>query len=303
MIYICQTCGKSYKKEPSAKRKYCSRECYLNRANKKLGEQKSKKHFDITCLECGKVFRVPPAGTNRKYCSQKCCKKHQRKTETHKCPTCEKLFTHNPCKFKNGTTFCSIKCFAESHRENRKCSVCGKEFHIKKSAVNKYCSRECFNESQKTSVLKVCSVCGKVFEKTPSQLKVNGAGKYCSMECSTEARKKPIELVCHTCGKKYIAAPSDIKGGRGKYCSRECFKNQDILETCTCLNCGKSFEYPKSQIKKGRGKYCSKECSMTSTLRTENFQQKRWEHLHVNPIRVRPIGKNELGALLKGECN
>lgn len=99
-------------------------------------------------------------------------------------------------------------------RKMKKCEWCGKEYRSKYKE-QKYCSRECVNEHQKTLIGELspkyhhskleCEVCGKIF--SVKQSKVDKA-RFCSNECrgvwykehcmSEKNRKYRAELVVDT---------------------------------------------------------------------------------------------------------
>jgi len=66
-----------------------------------------------------------------------------------------------------------------------------------------------------------CLICGKKFYVFPYVIK-GGRGKFCSKECQYKAKIKKIERKCLICGKKFFSVPSRIKVGKGKFCSRKC---------------------------------------------------------------------------------
>jgi len=77
-----------------------------------------------------------------------------------------------------------------------KCQECGKEF-ISKGGTQKYCSRKCYNESNRMN--KVCETCGKIFTV---QLSFKNQ-KYCSRKCVHKARKG-VRIAPHTEFKKGV---------------------------------------------------------------------------------------------------
>lgn len=68
---ICRGCGAQFVPKRSHN-VFCSKDCFdewqRGRPNKKLAKSKVKK----TCQQCGKVFKVIPAYSYRKYCSMRC---------------------------------------------------------------------------------------------------------------------------------------------------------------------------------------------------------------------------------------
>ena len=65
---------------------------------------------------------------------------------------------------------------------------------------------------------------------------------------------KKVELTCQNCGKTYTMPPS--KAAKSKFCSRACKdENATIHKTVVnCLSCNKEF------VSKKNKKYCSREC-------------------------------------------
>ena len=111
----------------------------------------------------------------------------------------------------------------------------------------------------------VCTICGKKYYKTKSQIK-NCSGKYCSSECYWNYLKKhtPKHLIeinkkkyllpikCKLCGKLF--KPVNAKQ---KYCCSICYhKATTTLKEIVCPNCGKLFK-PTVFTQT----YCSKECA------------------------------------------
>ena len=135
---ICPICGKRFKSIPSSKRKFCSRECYL--------ETKRKREIR-KCLQCGKEFSAR-IDSNQKFCSADCSCEYRKRHEIKICPICNKSFT---AKISLKRIYCSDKCFRKSllNREKIICPVCGKSFESSPSHKRKYCSRECFNVSKR----------------------------------------------------------------------------------------------------------------------------------------------------------
>lgn len=123
-IFICENCGKEFQAKPSAKRKYCCKQCSDEaKKGKKLKPRVEK--IKVVCAECGKEEYV------------------------------------NPCR-ANNYVCCSVECLAKynSKRYSKKikcvCPVCSKEFELKPYSFNRVlttpcCSRECANELKKTT--------------------------------------------------------------------------------------------------------------------------------------------------------
>lgn len=113
------------------------------------------------------------------------------------------------------------------------CANCGKEYFVQPYRIregSKYCSRKCFNEALKKEKekieTKICKYCGKEFE-IKAALKWQRKKIFCSLECSRKASKGriikgKIQRICKYCGKEFEVYPSQIKQGEGIYCSKGC---------------------------------------------------------------------------------
>lgn len=153
------------------------------------------------------------------------------------CQYCNKEFTTYPCRLKRGyDKFCSKECYNKSDDlrvslskaqkarwdghtllvTNKKCVVCGKEFQVHNSDLDKHqclcCSMECSGKYRSKThrgekhhnwtggkISRVCIVCGKDFEVKPERLNRTG-GKFCSSNCSSmynvrhSANKKDTDI-------------------------------------------------------------------------------------------------------------
>ena len=125
----------------------------------------------------------------------------------------------------------------------------------------------------------ICTVCGKIFYKYPSQIK-NGAGKYCGKECYQKFHTSGTSIIkCKQCGKEFKLKQSMIIES-GNFCSYKCagkWRSENIVNNKNpnwkgglvkkiCLTCGKEFGVYPAIDKKGGGKYCSYECLKTSKI-------------------------------------
>ena len=79
----------------------------------------------------------------------------------------------------------------ESRMNNVTCTLCRKEYHRKKSLIEKYnagkilpfCSQSCYN-SHRTKLIKIkCVNCGGEFDRQPAQISKNN---FCSQSCSAK---------------------------------------------------------------------------------------------------------------------
>jgi len=111
------------------------------------------------------------------------------------------------------------------------------------------------------SIIKKCLFCDKPFRVYPWQIK-KGKGKFCSRECYDKRRKKWKYFICKYCGKKFISYASQAH----TFCSKECWKKYVYAKVeLKCQTCGKTIFTYQSRAK--RKKYCSKECYLASYQR------------------------------------
>lgn len=68
---------------------------------------------------------------------------------------------------------------------------------------------------------------------------------------------------CKECGKNFRVFNSRIKMGRGKYCSKKCWKKHKLKSVFfrNCLFCKKNFKTYDCRIKNNEGKFCSRKCA------------------------------------------
>lgn len=76
--------------------------------------------------------------------------------------------------------------FAHINRECI-CENCGKPFSTRKYRTQRFCSRECGNNSRKQQVQRTCVVCGKDFQRQSAKI-----SNYCSAACSYQGLRKDI---------------------------------------------------------------------------------------------------------------
>ncbi len=103
MKFTCELCEKTFDAMPSAKRKFCSYDCYW----------KSKKHHVIVkCDFCGKPTKqVPSFKGKQKFCSRKCFHAYYDKSVNATCGYCGKPATVRKSRIpKSGNYYCSRKC-------------------------------------------------------------------------------------------------------------------------------------------------------------------------------------------------
>lgn len=107
------------------------------------------------------------------------------------------------------------------------CKTCGKIFYSKVSARRIFCSQICYIKRDNNLPLNAkCGYCKKKFHVKPSKFKY-GKGKFCSKECYRKSQERQIELICRVCKTAFMAVPSYIKKGR-KYCSYKCARKDMV---------------------------------------------------------------------------
>lgn len=117
----------------------------------------------------------------------------------------------------------------------------------------------------------ICSVCGKPFYARPSAIK-KGWNKYCSLACR-ETEKK-VFFSCEHCDKEFSVFKSRADSQNTRFCSRECKDKSMIMQVMkTCLNCGKPFFVIPSRI--NTAKFCSHSCSQTYKMTQPEFKEYR----------------------------
>lgn len=191
------------------------------------------------CPECGKSFN---GSQGQKYCSYRCCKRHNRKAKEIKHPDPPKgvsIIRAFPCKecghevlvwerTDKRTVFCCSLCEKKYWKHNT--SKCQK-VQNRKETVRKYWERM---ESEERPIL-TCPVCGKEFRQ-----------KHCERICSDECRaKKAIEA-----GKKIRAVRQQLKKEREEVLGVEIKLAKKIKKGKVCAGCGVIFRA------KGGEEYC-----------------------------------------------
>ena len=102
----------------------------------------------FVCEKCGKVYSAFKVKNNR-YCPD-CRKKIEyhsfprpKKTFAKICINCNKEFKASDKDVRFCSRHCANLFLNKSKREVRICPICGKEFEIPKSRINKTCSKKC----------------------------------------------------------------------------------------------------------------------------------------------------------------
>lgn len=238
MVAICEFCGKEFKKYPSSKKKYCSKECSIANRSKKV------KYVKFTCEQCGKNFyhterEVKNAKSKNqkiRFCSKKCKSDFWGKDRVEvACPVCGKKFLQQK-RLVHENHCCSPECSAKNpanrllmgQETTLICKHCGKPFNKKVSYIKKqekrgqpvlFCSRKCFNDYIHPDTVKVkCKNCEKIIKVTKDREdKIN----FCDIDCRLDYYKKQkITLICKHCGKTFEAIQSQKDK---KFCSQQCF--------------------------------------------------------------------------------
>lgn len=120
------------------------------------------------CIICGK-----PAKYNKRFCTEKCFKEHDRRI---------KRDSYFRCK--------------EAEATERICPTCGKTF-VSAHLTKKYCSEKCrltaYNkkackERKTTGTVKICACCGNEFIYSLKRR------KYCSDECAKKVQKEQMNV-------------------------------------------------------------------------------------------------------------
>ncbi len=120
------------------------------------------------------------------------------KLREFKCLGCSKVVTKRRSKDK--TKYCSLTCYRNSKRPQRKtgdmfiCEHCGKVVYKSKSLQFKhvFCSVTCANMWQGRNKLEFnCKICGKLFKWSKSRL-TQANPKYCTVKCRNADKEHMI---------------------------------------------------------------------------------------------------------------
>lgn len=154
------------------------------------------------------------------------------------CARCGKLFGAD-YPVKGDLAFCSMECRSGGRMVTKTCPVCGRDFTVALSNVDRYqtCSMACKNID--TEYVN-CERCGKRFAWRHHSTK-----RHCSEAC----RRPPLMMACENCGKEFRTHASDVKR---RFCSIPCvrqFMGETQLEarirvTLELLGVGFTQEYP-----------------------------------------------------------
>lgn len=171
---------------------------------------------DIVCATCGKVFDAKPSqiAAGKRFCSRACRFPHT----SIICDTCGKTVRVHPSEAANGKRFCSWEC--RIARPTITCRQCGKQFTVPPShAETQFCSKACYDDSQRNTPTVICAYCGRAFGKKPSQI-VRSKQNFCSRECSWLGHRARMTVTCEWCGKSL----ERIRGWQNSrhFCSKRC---------------------------------------------------------------------------------
>lgn len=200
VIKICPSCGKPFTTTKSSKKKYCSKQCNIER---------NEKYMLYNCDHCGVSMRITRKKYQEKvdgirkhiYCSKECANESKHTGHDVVCDNCGKVFYRRQYhidrqQLSGEHQFCSMKCQQEFRHaqayEMRICSVCGNEFEVYKKSEQKFCSTKCQNVWQTTVVgethpqfasIKIpCDYCGKEHYVKPYKFDEQDHF-FCSVEC------------------------------------------------------------------------------------------------------------------------
>lgn len=106
-----------------------------------------------------------------------------------------------------------------------------------------------------------CSQCGKIFDRSPSQLKKTNR-PYCSRDCYTAAKtfrgfpKQGVTKQCKHCGAEFYVTTG--RSNIALFCSRKCKGEGSKKGFRVCKQCGKDFF---ARGNKSKTIFCSRKCS------------------------------------------
>jgi len=153
------------------------------------------------------------------------------------------------------------------------CEQCNKDIYrplaYYHSAEHHFCSKECFDLWQITSVNTECANCGKKISVQPNKLEKN-KNVFCCHKCSTDfTSKQAIEIrYCEECGIEF----SCLQSSKQKLCSKECryiyFSKNYSGENngkysqfnINCDWCGTEFKINPAHYDNVENHFCSIDC-------------------------------------------
>jgi RNA polymerase sigma factor (sigma-70 family) len=200
---ICQNpnCGGRFPKRTSNRNNYCCHRCYSDDLARKIG-LRAKPSLICQNVTCAKEFRTKSG--KAKYCSYACCVADR----------------------SNGNTKRSAQ---RSDGKLGKCKrpECGKEFVLRYTGKNVYCSQECYFQVLKVSQIprrkKVIKTAICAVESCENVFVFKNRRKYCSDACRTIATAKEKRM--HKCNNPSCEQIFVHRSGvetSNRYCSQKC---------------------------------------------------------------------------------
>lgn len=167
------------------------------------------------CLQCGAP--VLSAHGHVKHCSKECsglAARGKGKRGGTKRITCAQCGCRVEVQRSAVGRFCSRRCKDESIRKYtpRSCEACGSSF-VPRAESNLFCSYACHLLRSECRTARSCEHCGREFV---GPLRRNGLA-LCSAGCSAAARKTTRPVACSQCGEVFAPDRTDRK-----FCSRAC---------------------------------------------------------------------------------
>jgi hypothetical protein len=113
-----------------------------------------------------------------------------------------------------------------------------------------------------------CDECGKMFIVSLSE---KDSKRFCSEDCFAESQKKRKKVDCSTCGTSLEVVKSRFDRQERFFCSDSChsegvsgegnpYFGETNRDSVDCDECGESFEKKKSHADRGKYNFCSPEC-------------------------------------------
>lgn len=236
----------------------------------------AKATVERACEQCGATFTTRPiyvAMGNGRFCSRPCRDAWRRTSQEVACEVCHQPFKVRQYRIRQGSArFCSVECMAIGYRKQVECACqrCGKGFTVWRSEARrnrKYCSRACFlGHPVDERVSSTCAHCGKLQQVVPSHL-AGGKGRYCSLDCYRASRPARRTVSCAGCEKSFTVKASQTAA---KYCSRPCYWRAKAGRVVQCLACGKTFR-PRPWYR-ATARYCSNACTNRGRQRSRKTE-------------------------------
>lgn len=257
---------------------------------------------EISCRQCGKVFRRAKRGPPGHFCSSLCKGRWHNdeptKSSEVRCAGCGDLFV---VLYKRSTKrrFCSASCRISLLKKAGLCEGCGAPV----SAYAKRC-RQCATAHRtrefESGAAKPCRQCGKLFVARNRGRKTAGSGSYCSRVCQTEAARTKIPASNVYVGECALCRKSFVSRYHGTLCcSESCAKRRRGLKQRErngsglrgCRHCGAQFrpEYGN------KSRFCGEACR-TEALRISRRDRRRNERARGVRFKSHKQRANRLGV-------